>query len=121
MKYIVLISLLFSNFAFAKSNWSDQEVGTEYKLDRSITLRVDESQYTLPAGTKFELVKKEALNMLKVYFHQYKINNCPSSRLETDLELVQVGSSSIGVNLAKGCIVEVYVDLPDYDSLSFLN
>lgn len=127
MKYIAMLSvLLMSQALFAAGvKWSSQEVESSYVTTKSIQLSYDDRVYTIPENTEFKLIEESALGMIKVHLHKYKIKNCPGRRIETDLELIQVAQddgmkTSVGVNLAKGCILEVLVDLKEYNTNSFL-
>ena len=126
---LALIGLLCLtvNFAFASSvKWQNQDVGKEYKLNIDVELQLDEQIFKLPSGTKFDLLEKSDLNMIKVHLHKYKIDNCPAKNIETDLQLIPVNQgrnrkTSVGVNLIRGCIVEIFINMKEYNTLSLLN
>ena len=125
---LALIGLLTLtvNFALASSvKWKRQEVNKEYKLLTGFKLQLDEQEFTIPKGTRFDLMEISALNMIKVHLHKYKINNCPAKNIETDLQLVNVpqshrGKTSVGVNLTRGCIIEIFIDMEEYNTPSLL-
>lgn len=127
MKFLLVAVLLLSahvSYA-AKTKWNAQEVSKIYKTTKTITLEFDDEKYKLPRGTQFELIEVSDLNMIKVHLHKYKIDKCPSKEIETDLQLVNVRQSrsrktSVGVNLTKGCVVEIFVDMKEYSTFSFL-
>ena len=122
MKYVLLLAIsLLSHSLFAAVTWSNQTTLSEYLSDQQVLLALDGKEYVIPEKTHFQLVSIEALSMLKVYLHKYKIANCPSVSLETDLELMDVNGRSIGVTLVRNCILEVYIELIDYETESFLN
>jgi hypothetical protein len=63
--------------------------------------------------------------MIKTQLHKYKINNCPSSTLETDIQLIPVKQRNgeefaVGVSLAQGCMAENFIDSEKYNRDSFL-
>lgn len=117
---IFFIMLVSATTASAAINWADQEIAKSYTSTMNVPLSLDGQSYNIARSSMFKLVEVESLNMLKVYLHKYKISNCPSANLETDLELLNVGGRSVGVNLVRGCILEVYIERPDYTSRSFL-
>jgi hypothetical protein len=126
MKYIYICLLLFAQVGFSAVKWDAQEVNTTYKLNKKITLQLDDKKYDIVKDTQFELVEVSDLNMIKVHLHKYKINNCPSPNIETDLQLINIRQSSrrrtsVGVNLTRNCIVEIFVDMKEYSTLSFLD
>ena len=126
MKYILVVcSLVCAQLAVAGSiKWQSQEVNSAYKTIKLITLQLDEKLYAIPKGSRFELIEISNLNMIKVHLHKYKISNCPANNIETDLQLILVkqprGSTSVGVNLTRGCVVEVFIDMKEYNTNSFL-
>ena len=127
IKFILLSVLtLVVQLSFgANSKWSSQETNKRFKSSKLINLFLNDKKIELPQGTSFELFEVSDLNMIKVHLHKYKINNCPSSSEETDLQLVDVDQGrrrkkSVGVNLTKGCVVEIFIDMEEYNTLSFL-
>ncbi len=126
MKYIIILGLLWSSIANAQViKWKGQSEGTVYKSTKSITLYQDERKIVIPAGTKYELYEVSALNMIKVHLHKYKIDNCPGADIETDLQLFPItqpnrSKISVGINIGKGCNVEIFIDMNEYNTYSHL-
>lgn len=125
MKYIIY-SLLLGQSAFAAIKWSDQELNSTYKLNKEITLYLDDQKFVFAKDAMFSLTESSDLNMIKVHLHKYKVSNCPASNVETDLQLINIiqrdrSSTSVGVNLTRNCIVEIFIDMKEYDTLSFLD
>lgn len=134
MKSITLIiSFFWISSLFASAlKWSEQNENQIFKLTQSIKINIfndkfEEVEHVISKDSKFELIEVSNLNMIKVHLHKYKISNCPSLINETELELVKIkqpsGSDkikSVGVNLTKNCILEVFIDMEDYNSYSFL-
>lgn len=123
---ITMLLLAIGGSAFANSTlWDNQEVENTYKLTKKITLHFDDEKFILPKDTEFKLIEISELSMIKVHLHKYIITNCPSNSMETDLELISVrqlnrGKTSVGVNLTKGCRIEIFIDMKEYNTLSFL-
>lgn len=128
VKLLLFLSLLYliSNGAQAANDWSSLSPGEFYELKES--LEISESKLNLKAGTKLKLVEKSDLNMIKVKHFKYKINDCKlygSAALnETAIELIPVDhlsneGVSVGVNVAKDCMLEVYVQESDSKSQTF--
>lgn len=129
---IKLLLLLFAFFYFqnvsaAVVNWKNQKVNTTFKTIKTLELEyeMEGNSFILPRGTVFELFEVSKLNMIKVHLHKYKISNCPSPNKETDLQLIPVeqlnnSKTSVGVNLTRGCIIEVFIDMKEYNTMSFL-
>ncbi|MAZ49205.1 MAG: hypothetical protein CME65_11640 [Halobacteriovoraceae bacterium] len=121
MKHIVLLSLFLGSFkAFASISWENQTLSASYTTSMTIPLALDSRSFRIDRGTELKLIEIESLNMLKVYLHKYKVTDCPSRNLETDLELVQVSGKAVGVNLVRGCVLEVYIERADYSAKSFV-
>ena len=127
MKIILsLLAVFISQVSYSNvTNWNSQSIKTIYKSVREISLHLDDKKIVIPPNTEFELFEISELSMIKVHLHKYKINNCPFYSTETDLQLVQIAQAndvktSVGVNLTKGCHVEVFIDMKEYNSMSFL-
>ncbi len=121
MKHTVLICALLATFnVFSAVTWEGQKISSVYSANMTIPLNLDNRTFRIVSGTELKLLEIESLNMLKVYLHKYKVQDCPSRSLETDLELLQVGDKSVGVNLVRNCILEVYIERADYKASSFL-
>ncbi len=121
MKLFILIGVLTTSFqALANISWESQTVSTTYATSMTIPLRLDNRNFRIQNGTDLKLIEVESLNMLKVYLHKYKVSDCPSQSLETDLELMDVNGKSVGVNLVRGCVLEVYIERADYQAKSFV-
>ena len=63
--------------------------------------------------------------MIKVHLHKYELPGCTLGAIETDLQLIPVKKrsnkkTSVGVNLLKGCRLEIFVDMEEYSTISFL-
>lgn len=123
VKLLLFLSLLFliSNGAQA-SNWNNLSPGQSYKLKEN--LKITESNLNLKKGTSLKLVEKSDLNMIKIKFFKYQINNCQTQNKESALELVKIKQSqkdkvSVGVTLAKDCMLEVFVQESDFKSETF--
>ncbi len=123
---ILALGFIIDSYAAMNVKWQSQRVKAQYRSNKKIVLNLENGkQISFPKGTSFNLVEVTPLNMIKVQLLKYKIDNCPSLESETDLELVKVKQTdsttkSVGVNLTKGCTVEVYVEAQDFNSNSFL-
>lgn len=122
----IMVTLLFAPAVFANVvSWGSQKSNNIYKSVKDLTLYLDNKEYIISKGTSFELFEVSRLSMIKVYLHKYKIDSCEASLAETDLELIKIKQlgktdTSVGVNLAKECSIEVLIDMNDYQTLSFL-
>ena len=123
VKLLLFLSLLFliSNGAHA-SNWSSLSLGESYELKDNI--KMSESKLNIKAGTRLKLVERQDLNMIKVKLFKYKINDCKEMAQETAIELVPIDQRekegvSVGVTLAKNCMLEVFVQESDSKSETF--
>lgn len=124
MRFSLLLSLFISVYSFAASNntkWRELKPGERYKLSQEI--KFEDSKFTIQKGTRLKLIESTPLNMIKVQLLRYQVANCEKQNLETDLELVPVKGNkdaAVGVNLSKGCILEVFVEKKDLGGESLL-
>ncbi|MBT4791973.1 MAG: hypothetical protein HON90_10410 [Halobacteriovoraceae bacterium] len=126
MKFILFVLTLCAVQSLWGSSlvWKQQETKTIYKTTKALELQTKHKKLIIPIGANFELYEKSKLNMIKVYLYKYKFSKCDLVNTETDLELINLAqpngsTSSVGVNLSKGCNVEVFVDFDDYNTTSF--
>ena len=124
IKLLILISLFFSYPILAASNWQTVKEGENYKLKKSLAIKSHGKVLKIKRGTSLKLVKTTSLNMIKVNHQKYQIKNCKNKKLETELELVPVSqknqdSVSVGVNLVKGCFLEIFVENKDIKANNF--
>lgn len=115
MRHITLILIVFSFNASAlmSNTWDKLEPGNRYKLNQNLKFNNKDKKVVFKKGTRLKLVESTSLNMIKVQLQRYKIDNCESENLQTDLEFVPVNGDeqkAVGVNLSKGCILEVFVE-----------
>ena len=126
MKSLVLvIALCFSSIASASTNWNRLEIDRSYRTLQDITLHLDEAAFKIPRSSDLKLIEVVNLSMIKVVLHKFKMKTCPSQNVVTDLELVTVAQdnntkTTVGVNLAGSCVLEVFVEAKDVRSNSFL-
>lgn len=128
MKYTILPIVLFLAVHVARANtlpWNKVEIEQTYKLSQTLKLTGPSNSFTIPASTKLSLVDVSNLPMLKVKFHKYQLEKCNFNRTNTDLELVNIEQPEgelkpVGVNISKGCTLDIYIDLEDQTTYSFL-
>lgn len=127
MKFLLFaLTFCYSTIANASGlGWGRLELDRTYYASQSMTLHLDENTYSIKKNTPMKLIEVSTLTMIKVVLHKFKINNCPATDLETDLELVNIpqndsSKTTVGVNLAKSCILEVFVEAKDVQTLSFV-
>ena len=121
MKLTTLLAVsLFSTISTAKSiDWNTLKVGDKYALDKRIEFQINDSKIEFNKNTTVELLEASELSMIKVHLFKYKISECSQKNIESDLELVESSEdTSVGVNLVKDCVLEVFVELKDYKTKS---
>jgi len=124
MKFILLLSLLSTfNLEAAQNSWSELKPGERYRLNQEITLQSKEKAIHIKKGTKVKLIESTQLNMIKVHLQRYEVDDCIAESVESDLELVNIKGNkqtSVGVNMSKGCILEVFVEKKDFQKQSLV-
>lgn len=116
---LVLITLLFSaKLLAADLNWFDLETRTEYKLQQNFQLQQLERSRSLiefSKGEKFLLKEVVGLGMGLGLFN-FHYSQCPGPALETDIEIIPVDGTpvEVGIMVAQGCELWVYVELKDF-------
>lgn len=121
IKILFLLPFLINFQASAVSNWQSLVEGENYKLKKSLTIPSSGKILEIKRGTSLKLVKSTSLTMIKVNHQKYQIKNCKNSMQETELELIPVSQEgqepvSVGVNLLKGCFLEIFVENKDIET-----
>jgi hypothetical protein len=122
--FIALFLLTTQVFA---TDWSDLEIGSNYKLTQSFQLKQLERSGSILEVMQGQEVELKALIPLSIpgvslalYIFDYKA--CPGPDMVTDQEIIPVDRTSplveVGVLLDAGCELNVYVELKDYYSNS---
>jgi hypothetical protein len=124
IKIILLLSLFIGYPALAASNWQTVIEGENYKLKKPLDIKSNGKVLQIKRGTSLKLVKTTTLNMIKVSHQKYQIKNCKNTKLETEVELIPVSQKnkeivSVGVNLVKGCFLEIFVENKDIKANNF--
>lgn len=115
MKYIAILTLLFSTHAFSimSNTWDKLEPGNRYKLNQNLNFKTSNQKISFKKGTRLKLVESTSLNMIKVQLQRYEIDGCKNQNIQTDLAFVPINGDeqkAVGINLSKGCILEVFVE-----------
>lgn len=123
MKLSFILSLFICVGGYAADNnaWKDLIKGERYKLGQSI--KFEDTGFSIKKGTRVKLIESTPLNMIKVQLHRYKISDCSKKEVETDLAMVSVRGdkdAAVGINMSKGCILEVFVEKKDLNKESLL-
>lgn len=119
MKQLLIIVILFSTVAFAKTKWSDLEKNKKYSTDRVITLEKTGYKLDLPINSKIELVEVMSLPMIKVELLKFDISEfCNDGESISDIKLIDIKQSSglivtVGADLAEDCVMEMFVESKD--------
>jgi hypothetical protein len=121
----ILITILFSTFAMAAQTYrfADLVEGETYRVDRNIELEYAKTNFQITKGQLLKLNDFKPLPMINVYLAEFDILKCQSPSLSSEMILIEIpqGQSklvSVGVDLAFGCKLEVFIEKKDYNSKS---
>lgn len=122
----LFIALMFVSFnLFANVEWNDLEVGNEYTLTQSFSLKQTgntNSMLDIMKGEKLKLSEIVWLDMINVVVYEFEYKNCPGAQMTTEMEIIPVANTSVevGAQLAENCTLEIYNEAKDIMSESFL-
>jgi hypothetical protein len=123
VKLLILLVTLTSANVFASNKWSNLVEGKVFTIDRDIELEKNKETFEVSKGDMFKLVEFKALPMINVHLGEFKIENCKDMEKTSEMLLVDIKTDnkivSVGVTLAQGCILEVYLESKDIYSQSF--
>jgi hypothetical protein len=116
--------LVISMSAHASTlNWSALKINRIYSLNQEVKLADDQYQLRLAVNSRLTLKERTFLDMLNVEVFKFDIGtSCPSRNMETDIELIDIKQPNgklitVGIDLAEGCLLEVYVEQNDLNTL----
>jgi hypothetical protein len=124
MRLFLLLALVsFSAFA---TDWSDLEAGNSYKLNQSFQLPQLERSGSLLEFTKGEKYLLSEILPVDVpgyplMLYIFKYTNCPGPAMKTDMEIVEVETTSPVVKVGmqvEACEINMYIETKDYYSKS---
>ena len=119
----IFVFVIAFNAQASTLSWSILQTNRIYTLNQEIKLADDQYQVNLAAKSRYNLKERSFLDMLNVEVFKFDIGkSCPSSNMETDIELIDIKQPNgkmitVGVNLAEGCLLEVYVEQNDLNTL----
>jgi len=116
----------FSALATTAKNWNDLETGLVYNSDQEIELMGDDSTLVINTNTALTFLGKIPLGAIKVQLYKFKVSTCTDTAMETELELINIQQPRgvdivAGVELAENCILELFIETKDSNTVSIFN
>ena len=129
MKQIcILFVVLFStNLLAANKSWDNLVVGESYTIDRNIDLERNKLNLLIPVNAKIAMIEKMPLPMIKVDLYKFSLGKyCSDNDFTSEINLIDINQpngklTTIGVDIAEDCILEVFVETKDTYSLSLFH
>lgn len=120
--FILLLALPLS--AIASRPWIDVLNENSYSLEKS--LRVKNTNVNFSRGSVIKVIERAPLNMIKVEMFKIRVVNCQYPEVTSNLELYEIlqpngTKTTIGVEVSKGCELEMFVELKDLNTNSFFD
>lgn len=118
-KFIIIVTL-FINSIYANLIWNDISFDQKIFLNQEIFF--EKEQIKLSKETVFILKDQFPLEQIKVEFFKFKLKKCSNPNIETEMILIdpkQKDDNSVGVQITKDCILEVFVEFKDLYDQSF--
>ncbi|MEX0798608.1 MAG: hypothetical protein WEB87_03785 [Bacteriovoracaceae bacterium] len=122
---IALLALSSSLYAQNAQNikWADLVESRTYKIDREIELTYNKSSMIIKANEELKLLEFRPLPMINVFLAEFKTLSCSDFSFSSEMILLEVAqdtgpSVSVGVDMAKNCVLEVFIEKKDYNAVS---
>jgi hypothetical protein len=119
MKNLLLSFITFSTFQVFALDWYEFDLDKTYTLEKEI--RFQKENIILQVGDQFKLRDIIGLS-INVSIFQFDVKKCPGPNLITELIIIDptlmFNDPSVGVQLQKSCLLEVYVEMKDIFSKS---
>ncbi len=129
MRFLVIvigILMSFSSVADTAKRWSNLEAGLIYNSNQEIELESEDSTLIIDSKTSLTFIGKVPLGAIKVQLYKFKVSTCTDSSMITELELLEVEQPNgvavvAGVELAENCILELFIETKDFNTISIFN
>lgn len=119
-----MILLISSSSLFAQNiKWADLVESKIYKIDREIRLSYDKTSFVINANDDLKLLDFKPLPMINVFLAELKILSCADPSFASEMILVEVNQPggepvSVGMDMAKKCVLEIFLEKKDYSAVS---
>lgn len=118
----VLFALVYPAFG-QNLRWADLVESRIYKVDREIRLVHNNTNFTLNEGDELRLLDFKPLQVINVYLAEFKPLNCDKLSFISEMSLIEIEqvdgqTVAVGVDMAKKCVFEVFIEKKDYNARS---
>ena len=120
---LILSSMKLQANTARNLRWADLVESRTYKVDREIQLNQNKNSFTIRKGQEMRLLDFRPLPMINVFLAEFKLTRCGSSSFSSEMILIEVEQPAaepvaIGVDMAKKCVLEVFLEKKDYNARS---
>lgn len=121
------VTMFVSFSAFSEQSqrlrWADLVEGKTYKVDRKIELSMNDEKHSIEKDSLVKLLDMRPLPMINVFLAEMKVLDCEYVDFTSEMVIVEVEQPAgkavgIGIDMAERCVLEVFLENKDYDSLS---
>ncbi|MBC74888.1 MAG: hypothetical protein CME64_02625 [Halobacteriovoraceae bacterium] len=123
---VAFLVLITAASSYAQNlKWADLVESRTYKVDRDIELSYNAKTYQLRAQDELKLLDFRPLSMINVFLAEFKILNCKDGNFSSEMVILEVDqpsgkAASVGVDMAKKCVLEIFVEKKDYNAISII-
>lgn len=121
LRNLLFIILVTPSLAIAGLPWADIVTETTYSLDK--TFKIKNTNISFPKGSVINVIERAPVNMIKVEMFKVEVKNCQYPEVTSSLELYELPQTNgskviVGVEVSKGCKLEMFVELKDLNTSS---
>ena len=126
MFHVALLVFLTAASSYGQNlKWADLVESRTYKIDRNIELSLNGKTQKINANEELKLLDFRPLSMINVFLAEFKVLNCKNGNFASEIAIVEVDQPSgeivsVGLDMAKKCILEVFVEKKDYNAISII-
>lgn len=125
-KILFICFLLSSQMAFS-AKWSDIQISSKVKLKQDLVIKTKSDKkisFTKKLNGFIEDISH--LSNINVELYKVRFKSCSAGKEVSDLFLHEIAQTAkepvvIGVELKKGCLLEIYVEFKDLESKSLFS
>ena len=119
---ILFITLMIPSLAMANIPWTDIVTETTYTFEK--TFKIKNTNISFRKGSVVNVTERAPLNMIQVEMFKMEVKNCQYPEVTSGLELYPIRqpngtTTTIGIEVSKGCKLEMFVELKDLNTNSF--
>ena len=122
LRNLIFLVLMIPSLAVAGLPWADIVTETSYSLDK--TFKIKNTAISFAKGSVINVIERAPVTMIQVERFKVEVKSCQYPDITSELELYEIvqpngTKTTVGIEVSKGCTLEMFVELKDLNTKSF--